>query len=202
MRGNISVPEGVISGAFNVHIAFEKPVTGFSKSNIRVETLSGQPLGHPSDRFGGSGKDYHLLCYPPENSVGESRVTLQGKVTVLDESNEQIALENVAAPREIMYDTMRFVTVTFGEALRVGDQVRLPLTLSAPVIGLKKKHFVLPEIPGMKTYLYGADAEYELVFVVPTGADHQVLTVSVGHKQVRKKHDALVDLFKVPLQSV
>ena len=195
MRGNITVPKGIISGAFNIRVSLPKPVQWFSLSNILIETVAGQALGHPSDRFGGGGKDYHLLCYPPENAIGEVRFSLQGNVTVPPEHT----LETLAAtPRILTYDTVRIVTVTFGAIVRTGKQLRLPIQLSTPVLGLTKKHFSFEQVSGtnlvgMKTYLYGSDDTYELVFV-PKIIDSSAFRVSTASKQVRKQTDAWVGL--------
>ena len=195
MRGNITVPKGIISGAFNIRVSLPKPVQWFSISNILIETVSGQPLGHQSDRFGGNGKDYHLLCYPPEASIGETRFSLQGNVTVPPENTLE-TLE--AVPRTVTYDTVRIVTVTFGAVVRTPKQIRLPIQLSTPVIGLTKKHFSFEQVSGTnlegtKIYLYGSDDAYELVFV-PKIIDSSVFTVSTSSKQVRKLTDAWVGL--------
>ena len=52
MRANISVPNRIVTGAFNIRVAFPRPVEGFGLENIRLETVSGDPLRHDKDSFG------------------------------------------------------------------------------------------------------------------------------------------------------
>lgn len=161
MKGVITAPKQIITGAFNVLFDFIRPVE-MTAADVTVETLEGDALGHEKDSFGGSGASYHILCYVPDARLGRSRisVTKQG-------------LE--VAPVIIAYDTIKTVRATWGTPIPRGRKVELPITFDVAIENLKKRNFRL-STPGPYA-LYGADAAYSLL--IPAALADRDLVIAV-----------------------
>lgn len=146
MRGVISTPRGVITGAFNIRFAFQQDVD-LTADDVVVMQIEGDALGHPKDTFGGRGKDYHILCYIPDARKGRSRISvIKDGVDV--------------SPVFVEYDTVRTVIATFGTPIKRGSKVEVPVTFDSPVRNLKKRNFQVT--PSSPFQLYGSDADYTL----------------------------------------
>ncbi|MDE0014750.1 MAG: hypothetical protein OXU51_01095 [Candidatus Poribacteria bacterium] len=148
MRGVISAPRHVVSGAFTVRVDFIREVE-LTPADIFIETLEGDPLGHTKDAFGGAGNRYHLLCYLPVDIRGKSRFTVLG---------------HEVEPIEISYDTRETVDVTWGTPFRRDgkpNQIEIPISLSEPVLNLRKHNFRCSA--AARCDLYGTGSEYQLV---------------------------------------
>ena len=147
MRGVITAPKKVITGAFTLLFSFPSDIR-LTLDDIQVETLEGDALGHAKDTFGGRGKHYHLLCYLPDARTGKSRVS--------------IAKTGVAVqPVVVEYDTVRTVIATWGTPVKRNRQIDIPVTFDASVKRLRKQHFRLSE--PMSYQLYGSGNAYNLV---------------------------------------
>jgi len=151
MRGVITAPANIIGGAFNILISFPSEVE-LSYADIFIETLAGNALGNKKDTFGGSGNHYFMLCYLADGLKGKCRIHVLG---------------HEVAPVEIEYDTVRTITVAYGDPIRRGRKTEIPFTLSDPVVNLRKIHFSLSR-PAQKE-LYGAGTEYQIVVHGSTG---------------------------------
>ena len=147
MQGVISAPKGIITGAFNIRLAFIREIE-LTAADIHVETLEGHALGHPKDTFGGSGPDYHILCYPPEGRQGKSRIS------VVKEGFE-------VPPVIVEYDTVRTVRATWGTAIQRGAKVEIPISFRVAIENLNKRNFRLS--PPGPYQLYGTENAYSLV---------------------------------------
>lgn len=172
MRGVITVPKKVITGAFTILFSFLRE-TDFTVDDFRVETVSGDPLGHHKDSFGGRDKNYHALCYLPEGTAGVSRIS--------------VVKDGVRVkPVVVEYDTVRTVTVAWAEPRQIkNNKIEIPLALDASVVNLRKSHFTLSR--PLKFYLYGSGMEWTLV-TAPTQL--KKFRVSVSGSVV--KHNGLV----------
>ena len=127
MRGVISAPPKVITGAFNIRFAFPKDVA-LTQSDIIVMPIEGDALGHVKDTFGGSGANYHLLCYIPDARKGKSRISvIKDGVDVM--------------PVIIEYDTVKQVFVTWGTSIKRGSKVEIPVSVDVSIRNLKKQNF-------------------------------------------------------------
>ena len=157
MKGVITVPQGIITGAFNVRFDFIRELE-LTAADVVVETLEGDALEHTKDSFGGSGANYHILCYLPENRAGRSRISV---------NKEGLAVE----PVEIAYDTVRTVRATWGMPIPRGAKVEIPISFSVAIENLKKRNFTLPG----PFQLYGSGNSYSLIVPQRTG-----LTVTVS----------------------
>ena len=161
IKGVISAPRGVISGMFNIHISFRETVLFFSEENIRVEAVSGAALGHPYDEFSGQDRVYQLLCYPPENAVGESRISIIGEAEVV-RGGRWVSEPLSVAPIIVAYDTVRTVDATWGIPVEQGKRkLRIPISFDMPIRNLKKRHFSFSYATPFQ--LYGSDDSYSLV---------------------------------------
>ena len=147
MKGVITAPEGIITGAFTLLFAFWRE-TEFSLSDIRIETLAGHALGHTKDSLGGSGKDYHILCYLPEGRKGESRISV-----VKDGFD--------VTPVTVEYDTIRTVHATYGTPIKRNGKIEVPVSFDAPIQHLKKRNFRF-SVPA-PFQLYGSGDSYSVV---------------------------------------
>ena len=159
MKGVITVPQGIITGAFNVRFDFIRELE-LTAADVVVETLEGDALGHPKDTFGGSGANYHILCYLPENRAGRSRISV---------NKEGLAVE----PVEIAYDTVRTVRATWGMPIPRGAKVEIPISFSVAIENLKKRNFTFS--CACPFQLYGSGNSYSLIVPQRTG-----LTVTVS----------------------
>ena len=147
MRGVISAPRGVIQGAFNIRFAFQEDID-LTADDVIVMPIEGDALGHAKDTFGGSGKDYHILCYIPDARKGRSRISvIKDGVDV--------------SPVFVEYDTVRTVIATFGTPIKRGSKVEVPVSFDSPVRNLKKRNFQVT--PSAAFQLYGLDYTYTLL---------------------------------------
>ena len=76
-----------------------------------LETLEGDALGHTKDSFKGAGKNYHLLCYLPDERKGKSRISI-------------VKDGLIVAPVIVEYDTVRTVHATWGAACQTESEDR------------------------------------------------------------------------------
>ena len=147
MRGVITDPKRIITGAFTLLFSFWRDVD-LTMADIRVETLEGDALGHSKDNFGGSGSNYHLLCYLPDARAGKSRFS----VTKAGVDVEPVTVE---------YDTVKTVHATFGTPAVSGKKVEIPISFDIPIQRLRKTHF-RTSLP-IPCQLYGGGDAYQLV---------------------------------------
>ena len=150
MLGTIFVKDGILTGAFSVLFSFNQRNPDFSRDAIEIKTLEGDALGHTKDTFGGADKDYYLQCYLQEGLLGKSEIAVP-----------RFDIEPVV----VSYDTVREVIVTAGKPFERNGQIEVPISLSASVLMLKKKHFQPPA--GVRHQLYGAEKTYALVLSGP-----------------------------------
>ena len=83
MRGVISAPRNIITGAFNIRFAFQREVD-LRRDDVVVMPIEGDPLGHAKDTFGGGGANYHLLCYIPDALKSSERTLRVPEKPVID----------------------------------------------------------------------------------------------------------------------
>lgn len=160
MRGAIKAPRQIITGAFSVIFSFIREVD-FTQNDVIVETLEGDALGNPKDNFGGSGRNYHLLCYLQESQKGKSRISISG----FD-----------VPPVVVEYDTVRSLTPVWETPFKRNTKIEIPLTLPEAVTGLRKKNFSISE--SMPCVLYGSGRDYQ--FVVSPSSAQTEFSVSVS----------------------
>ena len=150
MRGKITAPKGIITGAFNLRIAFLEEIE-LTASDVVAEVLEGDALGHDKDSFGGSGRNYHILCYIPDARAGKSRISVnKAGVDV--------------TPVEITYDTIRTITPTWRTPVQRGSRIEIPVSFDAGIENLRKRNFRVS--PAAAFQLYGAGDAYSLVLPV------------------------------------
>ena len=106
IKGVISAPRKIITGAFNVRFTFQREIE-LTVADVVVNTLEGDALGHTKDSFGGSGENYHLLCYLLDGIKGKSRISVV---------NDGLDVESVI----VEYDTVRTVWHDFRYANETG----------------------------------------------------------------------------------
>lgn len=159
MRGTIKAPRKIITGAFNIILTFQREVE-LTIDDIVVELIEGDPLGNIKDSFGGSGKNYHILCYVQDSIQGRSRISISG----FDVS-----------PVEITYDTMHEIIPLWGQPFRKSNKIEIPLTFPSPIRNLRKGNFQISR--SIQHYLYGSDQSYQLLLVPKTNEDFSI-TVS------------------------
>ena len=145
MKGVIKAPRNIITGAFTILISFIRNIE-LTAADIVVETLEGDALGHTKDSFGGSGANYFILCYLPDARKGKSRISVSG----FD-----------VAPVVVEYDTIKTVTVTWGDPMRRGRKIEIPVALDTAIANLRKRNFRLT--PAAPYQLYGTGDAYSLV---------------------------------------
>ena len=166
MRGVITAPKKVITGAFTLLFSFPSEIP-LTPADIKVETLEGDALGHAKDSFGGNGNHYHLLCYLPDARAGKSRFSVvKAGVSV--------------QPVIVEYDTVRTVIATWGTPFRRGDRIELPVSFGVPIQGLKKRNFRL-SVPA-PFQLYGTGDTYSLV--VPQRQQNFTVAVSGAIRKI------------------
>ena len=159
MKGVITAPKGIITGAFNILFDFIRPIE-LTRAEITVETIEGDALGHTKDSFGGSGASYHVLCYLPDGRSGRSRISV---------NKDGLEVE----PVEIAYDTVRTVRATWGTPIRRGTKVEIPISFGVAIEHLKKRNFTF-SCP-CPFQLYGSGDTYSLIVPQRTGL---IVTVS------------------------
>ena len=147
IRGTLKAPQNTITGAFTIIISMIREME-LTAADITVETLEGDALGHDKDTFGGSGANYHILCYIPDARSGKSRISI---------NRADLDVEPVI----VAYDTIRTVTPTFGTPVDRGQSIEIPITFDAPLIHLRKRNFKLT--PAARFQLYGTGNAYSLV---------------------------------------
>ena len=153
MRGVITAPKRVVTGAFTLLFSFPSDIP-LTPADIKVETLEGHALGHAKDSFGGSGNHYHLLCYLPEARAGRSRISV---------SKAGIEVEPVI----VAYDTIKTVRAVWGTPEPVNRNIEVPLTFEPGVRNLRKRNFSMSAPTPFQ--LYVTDAGYNLVIPQKTG---------------------------------
>ena len=147
MKGIITAPKKVITGAFTLQFSFWREIE-LSMADIRVETLEGDTLGHSKDCFSGSGSNYHLCCYLPDARAGKSRFSV---------TKAGVDVEPVI----VVYDTVRTVTATWGTPFRRGSKMEIPLSFDVPIQHLKKRNFRFSYTTPFQ--LYGTADAYSVV---------------------------------------
>lgn len=178
MRGTISAPRGIITGAFNIRFGFIRPIE-LTAADVTVEVLEGDALGHTKDTFGGSGANYHILCYLPDGRSGKSRISVN-----------KAGLE--VEPVEIEYDTVRTVRATWGMPIQRGAKVELPISFGVAIENLKKRNFRFSQ--AVPFQLYGSGDSYSLILPSRTG-----LIVTVAGS-VRKGNGVQAEIEEVSLE--
>lgn len=178
MKGIITVPKKVITGAFTMLLTFIRELE-LTAADVHVETLEGDPLGHAKDSFGGSGRNYHLLCYLPDERSGKSRISV-GKAGLEVE------------PVIVTYDTIRTVHATWGTPIRRGTKVEIPIAFDVAIEQLKKRNFTFS--CACPFQLYGSGDTYSLVLPQRTG---QTVTVSGA---VRKMNGIRAEISETALE--
>lgn len=147
MRGVITAPNPVITGAFTLLFSFPSDVP-LTRADIEVETLEGDALGHAKDSFGGSGSHYHLLCYLPDERAGKSRISVS-----------KAGVEVV--PVVVEYDTIKTVRAVWGTPEHVNRTIEVPLTFEPGIRNLRKRNFSMSAPRPFQ--LYVTDTGYNLV---------------------------------------
>ena len=160
MKGVITAPKKIITGAFTLLFSFWREIE-LSMADIRVETLEGDALGHSKDCFSGSGSNYHLCCYLPDARAGKSRFSV---------TKAGVDVEPVI----VVYDTVRTVSVTWGTPFRRGAKVEIPVSVDTPIRNLKKRNFRISYPTAFQ--LYGSGDTYSLV--IPNPRNNFRVTVS------------------------
>lgn len=182
MRGVITAPKKVVTGAFTLLFSFPSDVP-LTPADIKVEVLEGDALGHAKDSFGGSGNHYHLLCYLPDTRTGKSRVSV-------DRAGVNVE------PVIVEYDTVRTVLADFGTPVKRNRKIDIPVSFDVPVKRLRKQHFRFSE-PRSPYELYGQGDDYDLVVSPPRGVSHFEVTVS---GTVEKLNGLMAAIVAVPLE--
>lgn len=150
MKGVITAPRGIITGAFNVRFDFIRPID-LTAADVVVETLEGDALGHGKDSFGGRGASYHILCYIPDARSGSSRISVV---------KDGLDVEPVI----VEYDTVKTVRATWGTPIPRGTKVEIPIAFSVAIQNLKKRNFRFS--PAIPFYLYGSGDVYTVVALI------------------------------------
>ena len=159
MKGVITVPQNIITGAFTILMTFIRPIE-LTAADVVTTTLAGDALGHTKDSFGGSGASYHRLCYLPDARCGKSRISI---------SKPGVDV----APVIVAYDTVKTVHATWGPPLQRNRKIEIPVSFDVAIQHLKKRNFKLS--PPLPFQVYGSDDAYSLV--VPDSG-HLTVTVS------------------------
>ena len=147
IKGVISVPKKVITGAFNILFSFSDAVD-FTVDNFSIQTLSGDRLGDPRDNLKGKGNHYVFQCYIPTGRCGRSRVVL-----------DHPQVDDAAV--DIEYDTVKVVNATWGTPLRSPQKTEIPVSFDCPLRHLRKRNFRLSQ--ALPFQLYVVDEDYKLV---------------------------------------
>ena len=179
MKGVITAPKDVITGAFTLRFAFWREIP-LTMADIQVETLEGDALGHKKDCLAGSGQNYYILCYLPEGRKGKSRISV-GK-------------DGFEVPPVIVeYDTIRTVRATYGTPIKQNGKIEIPVSFDAPIQHLKKRNFRL-SVPA-PFQLYGSEDTYRVV--LPERNSPFGITVS---GRVRKQNGIRASIIETRLQ--
>lgn len=162
MRGVITAPKQIITGAFTILFSFIRELE-LTADDVVVEVLEGDALGCPKDNFGGSGANYHILCYIPDARSGKSRISVRKDGLDVD-------------PVEITYDTVRTVVATWGTPIQRDAKVEVPVSFDVAIANLKKRNFRL-SLPA-PFQLYGAGDTYSLI--IPESIVQRGVAVTVS----------------------
>ena len=176
MKGVITVPKKVITGAFTILLTLIREIE-LTAADVHVETLEGDGLGHTKDSFKGAGKNYHLLCYLPDERKGKSRISI-------------VKDGLIVAPVIVEYDTVRTVHATWGQPVKRNRKIDIPVTLDTPVKRLRKQHFLVSE--PMLSQLYGSGDTYNLV-VSPSRAQARFQVTLSGTVQKANGLEAVIE---------
>lgn len=163
MRGVITAPKKVVTGAFTLLFSFPSDIP-LTPADIKVETIEGHALGHAKDSFGGSGNHYHLLCYLPDGRAGKSRFSV-------DKAGVRVE------PVVVEYDTVRTVIATWGTPVKRNRKIDIPVSFDASIKRLRKQHFRISE-PRSPYQLYGQGNTYDLVVSPSRGLTRFQVTIS------------------------
>ena len=162
MRGVMTAPKKVMTGAFTLRFSFPMDVD-LTVDDILVETIEGDTLGHSKDNFGGRGNHYHLLCYIPDARAGKSRFSvIKNGINV--------------NPVIVEYNTLRNVYINWGPPIVRNAKLEFPVKLDFPVKRLQKRHFSVSE--PMPCQLYGSGHRY--FWVVAPKPSQTAFRVSVS----------------------
>ena len=165
MKGVITAPKEIITGAFNILFDFIRPIE-LVAADVTVETLEGDALGHTKDSFGGRGASYHILCYLPDGRSGRSRISVN-----------KIGLEVESV--EIVYDTMQTVQATWGAPIQRGSKVEIPIFFDVAIENLRKRNFQFSR--PVPFQLYGSGNVYSLIVPQRRGL---IVTVSGAVRKI------------------
>ena len=179
MRGIITAPKHIITGAFTILLTFIREIE-LTADAIVVETLEGDALGHSKDSFGGSGASYHILCYIQDARSGKSRISVVKDGLIVE-------------PVIVEYDTVKTVRATWGTPIARGTKVEIPISFDVAIENLKKRHFTFSGFP-VPFQLYGSGDTYSLVLPNRTG-----LTVTVSGA-VRKSNGIRAEIQETVLE--
>lgn len=166
MRCVITVPQKIVTGAFNILFSFSEAID-FRVEDFDVDRLFGDPLGDPRDNLKGNGNHWVFQCYLPFDRRGRSRVSLN--------------LSDVTSrPVEVDYDTIRTVRATWLTPVQMDKTTEVILFFDSPLRHLKKRHFRLSRPLPFQIYRVG-DA-YKIVI---QGRVSHALSVSVSGSVVK-----------------
>ena len=178
MRGVITAPREIITGAFNVRFDFIRPIE-LTAADVVVETLEGDALGHSKDSFGGSGASYHILCYIPDARSGKSRISVVKDGLIVE-------------PVIVEYDTVKTVRATWGTPIPRGTKVEIPISFDVAIENLRKRNFRCSQ--PVPFQLYGSGDTYSLIVPARTGLQVTVLGT------VRKSNGVSVNIEETVLE--
>ena len=163
----LTVPQKVITGAFNILFSFAQEVY-LTRDDFRIETLEGDPLSDPRDCLKGQGKHWMCQCYVPTGIAGKSLIWFEMKGF----STRII---------EIEYDTVKTVEATWLDPIVEGQKRTLPLFFNYPLRHLRKRNFRFSQPTPFQ--LYRAGDLYQIVFSKKVEGG---LSVQVGGSVVKQ----------------
>ena len=155
VRCVLTAPVKTVKGKFNIRLTFARQVQDFDLSNVKIETVSGDPIGEDVRVWGQDG-NWYLTCKIPDNCIGWSEVSLTGSVIV----NSGLETIDARAVR-IAYDTVRSVAASFGTPIKRGRKIEIPVSFDTPIQHLKKPNFRFSHATPFQ--LYGTSDSYSLV---------------------------------------
>lgn len=196
------------TGPFQANITFDVGVIDFAAATLSVTAVSGNGItgvtfavlpDHDMDS-----RTYNVSFELPSNVEGQLRIAISGMVTREGASSPEGVMANDIV---VHYDTTENIAVTFGEIdYRDAGIIVLPLTFAENVIAPSKTVFPVTRVSGadvsdMAYYIVGEDADYELIFDVPSdragsfsvGAEGYVLKASSGVRDNVVNSQALAD---------
>ena len=191
IAANITPPRGPICGKCNIRVSFFKPVEALTRANIRLRGDT-EGIDYQISR---SVDTWVLAFVYPQDVRGKVRLALTGEVTPIG-SDAPVAIE----PTEISfsYDTCNTITAEWGEPIRQGKLITLPITFSQALVGLKKGHFrVEMDDYNVRSELVGigdTGRTYHLRMRPPRGV---IGTIEVSLVRPVRKHNGLAISVKV-----